>query len=346
MENESVVILGAMHWNKKNFNSYSVCLNGNIETAIMKKVILFLFCLQLMQFDNALYAQMVSKSYTSSVMKAFIDGQTYAVLTDDEAFNLWLQSTLKKLWGVNAMQFIRESDLDSAVSGINNFFLYPFTKDSKTGAGRLLNSEDLANKREFYFVLSQGGYKQAKLLYASGTGGSKILGSFRYGPDRAEMTAGMLECEIMLALLNQSLQAVIDFKIRSTVKDSVKWTISDANDKLIADQTLLINRTYYDGTLSVEEKPLVSEKVLEGYLYEYLVIGKDSVQEFFDTSTGEYCYLFFYFPTARIKTTEDSGDIIIYDPYRKRVLYYEDNVNGPWFEKWKMKLLLAAIKSK
>lgn len=290
-------------------------------------------------------AQIVSKTYSSAVMQAFIKGQTYAVLTTDDTFNKWFQSTLEKQWTVNPIQFISAAKLDSVVISDKNFILFPQSKDEKTAAVRLLTGDDLAKKKEFFIVLSQGGYKTSKLLFAAGATGSKVLGSFRYGPDRAELGAGMLESEIMLSLLNQSLQAVIDKKIRSVVKDSVKWVITDENVGRLRDQTLLINRSYYDGTIAHEEKPLVSEKVLEDYPYEYLVVSKDSVQLLFDESSGDYSYLFLYFPTVRFKTEDDSGDIIVYDPFLKRVLYYEDNMSGPWFEKWKLKQLIALVKS-
>ncbi|MEO6167976.1 MAG: hypothetical protein ABIO98_10715 [Chitinophagales bacterium] len=303
------------------------------------------FCLYFFGVLNPCSAQVVSKTYSSAVMQAFIKGQTYAVLTSDDTFNKWFQSTLEKQWTVNSIQFISPSRLDSLVVSDKNFFLFVQAKDEKTSVIHLLTGDDLAKKKEFFIVLSQGGYKQSKLLFSAGTSGSKVLGSFRYGPDRAELTAGMLECEIMLSLFNQSLQAVVDKKIRSVVKDSVKWVITDENVGRLRDQTLLINHAYYDGTIALEEKPLVSEKVLEDYPYEYLVVSKDSVQLLFDESSGDYCYLFLYFPSARIKTEDDCGDIIMYDPFLKRILYYEDNMSGPWFEKWKMKQLISLVKS-
>lgn len=312
----------------------------------MKKIILPLLCLYVLANCTPATAQLVSKSYTSSVMKAFMNGQTYAVLTADAPFNAWFQSALEKQWTVSPLQFITPAQLDSAVISDRNFFLYAVAKDEKTSAIRQLTTDDLSKKREFFFVLSQGGYKQAKMLYAAGTGGSKVLGSFRYGPDRADLTAGMIDNEIMLSLLNQSLKVVMDYKIKSMVKDSVKWTISDENDKQISEKTLLISRACNDGTIALDDKPLVSSKVLSDYVYEYLIVSKDSIQTLFDESSGEYCYLMLYFPTAHFKTLEDCGDIIIYDPFLKKVLYYEDNLDGPWLEKWKLKQLMNAVKSK
>ena len=290
--------------------------------------------------------QLVTKTYSSSVMKAFVKGQTFAVLTEDENFNTWFRATLDKQWTVSPVQFITITQLDSQVISDKNFFIYTQAKDEKTGLFRLVTSDDLTKNKEYFFVCAQGGYKQAKLLFSAGTSGSKILGSFRYGPDRAALTAGIIENEIMIALLNQSLQTIIEQKIRTEIKDSLKWAMSDENVKLLRDKTLLINYAYTDGSILVEDEVLIAEKALFDYPYEYLVIAKDSVQILFDASSGEYAYLFFYFPTAKIKLEEDCGDIIIYDPFLKKVLYYEDNMNGPWLEKWKIKQLVSAIKRK
>ncbi|MBK9732599.1 MAG: hypothetical protein IPO83_15200 [Chitinophagaceae bacterium] len=312
----------------------------------MKNVFLAFFCFCLLNNSIPGAAQIVSKSYTSATMQAFIKGQTYAVLTTDETFNKWFQSTLEKQWTVNQLQFISAAKFDTFVISDKNFFIYAEAKDEKTSAIRLLTGDDIAKKKEFFFVLSQGGYKQAKLLLAAGTSGSKVLGSFRYGPDRADLCAGMIENEIMLTLLNQSLQVVMEKQIKSMVKDSVKWTISDENDRQIADQTLLINEAYNNGKITLDDKTIITEKVMEDYPYDYLVISKDSVPLLFDESTGNYAYLFFYFPSAHLKSVDDCGDIIVYDPFLKKILYYEDNMAGPWFEKWKMKQLATAIKSK
>lgn len=312
----------------------------------MKKIFWSLFLLCLSAYNYQAAAQLVSKSYSTAIMKAFQNGQTYAVLTADASFNTWFQTTLEKQWTVSPIQYITAAQLDTAVISDRNFFLYPVAKDEKTAAIRLLTTDDLTKKREFFFVLSQGGYKQAKLLFAAGTGGSKVLGSFRYGPDRAELTAGKIDNEIMLSLLNQSLKTVIDYKIKSMVKDSVKWTLSDENDRQISEKTLLISRACTDGTIALDDKPLISDKVLSDYVYEYLVVSKDSIQTLFDESSGEYCYLMLYYPTAHFKTLEDCGDIIVYDPFLKKVLYYEDNLDGPWMEKWKLKQLMSAVKSK
>ena len=312
----------------------------------MLKYTILLLCLICLLTINSVSGQLVTKTYSSSVMKAFNKGQTFAVLTEDQAFNKWFQSTLEKHWTVSQLTFISSAQLDTLVISDKNFFIYAQAKDEKTGLFRLVTGDDLTKNKEYFFVCAQGGYKQAKLLFAAGTSGSKILGSFRYGPDRAALTAGMIENEIMIALLNQSLQTIIEQKIRTEIKDSLKWAMSDENVKLLRDKTLLINYAYADGSILVEDEVLIAEKALFDYPYEYLVIPKDSVQILFDESSGEYAYLFFYFPTAKIKLEEDCGDIIIYDPFLKKVLYYEDNMNGPWLEKWKIKQLVSAIKRK
>lgn len=315
-------------------------------TEIMKHLFPALVYFFFSCFFSFCSAQIVSKGYSAPVMQAFLKGETYVVLTNDDSFDEWLRSTMGKQWTVSQVQFITPVQLDSLVVSDKIFFLYAQAKDEKTGAARLLNSDDLAKKKEYYIVLSQGGYKQSKLLFAAGTTGSKVIGSFRYGPDRAELAAGMFECEMMFCLLNQSLQIVMERKVKSVVKDSVKWVITDENAGLIRDKTLLINRAYYDGAISLEEKPLVIDKVLDDYPYDYLIVGKDSATLMFDDPSEDYCYLFFYFPSPRLKVSEDSGDILVYDPLQKKMLYFEDNINGPWFEKWKMKQMLTFIKRK
>jgi hypothetical protein len=76
------------------------------------------------------------------------------------------------------------------------------------------------------------------------------------------------------------------------------------------------------------------------------VVGKDSVQLLLDDPSGNYCYLFLYYPSAHFKTIDDCGDILVYDPAQKKMLYFGDNINGPWFEKWKMKEMISSIKAK
>lgn len=311
----------------------------------MKYILLFI-CSGLLSGTKFASAQLVTKTYSSSVMKAFVKGQTFAVLTEDQPFNSWFQSTLEKQWTVSPVTFISGTQLDTLVMSDKNFFIYAQTKDEKTGLNRMLTGDDIVKNKEYYIVFAQGGYKQSKLLYAAGTTGSKILGAFRYGPERAALGAGIVENEIMVALLNQSLQTVNEYKIRTEIKDSLKWSMSDENVKLLRDKTLLINYAYTDGSIAAEGEPLISEKVLYDYPYEFMVVSKDSVSILFEASTGEYCYLFLYFPAAKIKLEEDCGDIIVYDPFLKKILYYEDNMNGPWLEKWKLKQLVASIKRK
>ena len=317
-----------------------------INPSSMKRILPALVFILLLSRSVNLYSQIVAKGYSTPVMQAFQKGKTFAVLTNDETFNQWFRQALQKQWTINQLQFITAAKLDSIVSNDKNFFLFAQAKDEKTGVFHLLNADDLVKKKEFFVMLSQGGAKQSKLLFTSALTGPKILGSFRYGPDRAELTSGMMECEMLFSLLNQSLQVVIENKIKNEVKDSVKWVISDGYSKEIKDKVLLINRSYYNGAISLDDNPLITDKVLEDYPWDYLIVGKDSVAEMFNDPSGNYCYLFLYFPGARFKKTEDSGDILVYDPRQKKFLYFDDNLDGPWIEKWKMKALVAAAKRK
>src|SRR5262245_3256613 len=94
-------------------------------------------------------AQIVSKGYSTSVMKSFGQGNTYAVLTNDSVFNRWFRSTLQKQWTVSSLQFIPEASLDTAVISDKNFFLFTEAKDDKTAVLRLLTSDDIVKKKEF-----------------------------------------------------------------------------------------------------------------------------------------------------------------------------------------------------
>lgn len=89
--------------------------------ASMKNVFLAFFCFCLLNNSIPGAAQIVSKSYTSATMQAFIKGQTYAVLTTDETFNKWFQSTLEKQWTVNQLQFISAAKFDTFVISDKNF---------------------------------------------------------------------------------------------------------------------------------------------------------------------------------------------------------------------------------
>jgi len=273
-------------------------------------------------------------------------GKIFAVLTNDDQFNKWYQSTVQKVWSCSEIQFITAAELDSAVRSDKNFFLFPQAKDDKTAAVHLLNSDDITKKKEFYVVLSQGGYKQTKLLFTSALTGTKIIGSFRYSPERSEITAGMTECEMLIALLNQSMQVIMAYQIKNEVKDSVKIVITDEFASQIAEKTLIINQAYTDGSIALEDKPIITEKVLADYPYESQVVAKDGLEDMLSGDTEAYCYLFFYFPSQYIKPSDDSGDILVYDPAQKKFLYYDDNLDGPWFEKYKMKDMVYAIKSK
>ena len=96
--------------------------------------------------------QLVTKTYSSSVMKAFVKGQTFAVLTEDENFNTWFRATLDKQWTVSPVQFITITQLDSQVISDKNFFIYTQAKDEKTGLFRLVTSDDLTKNKEYFFV--------------------------------------------------------------------------------------------------------------------------------------------------------------------------------------------------
>jgi len=309
----------------------------------MKKILLFIFIAA--NLTQSVFAQVVTKTFNTPAIQAFAKGKTYAILTNDDGFNQWWQSTLQKVWTSSDLNFIPATSLDSIVISDKNIFLFAQAKDDRTAAVHLLNSDDITKKKEFYVVLTQGGYKQSKLLFTPATTGPKVIGSFRFAPDRADLTAGMFECEMLLALLNQSVQVIVDSKIKSEVKDSVKYVITDPNADQIKDKTLLINRAYNDGSIALEGKPIISDKVLNDYPYPYQIVGKDSVNDLVNDGSN-YAYLFFYFPSQYLKTTDDVGDILVYDPSQKKFLYFDDNMDGPWFDKSKLKDMIYAIKSR
>ena len=133
----------------------------------MKKLCLLIAALGFLSISFRSSAQIVSKDFDSPVVQAFMKGKIFAVLTNDDQFNKWYQSTVQKVWSCSEIQFITAAELDSAVRSDKNFFLFPQAKDDKTAAVHLLNSDDITKKKEFYVVLSQGGYKQTKLLFTS-----------------------------------------------------------------------------------------------------------------------------------------------------------------------------------
>ena len=292
------------------------------------------------------FAQMITKGCNAPAIKAFQQqGHLYVVLTDDTSFNQWLRAAVKEQWTASSYGFINSTDIDSSVRSDKNFLLYAQSKDEKAVI-HLLNTDDVQKKKEFYIVLSQGGYKQTKYLFSAPLNGPKVVGSFRFAPESTNFTIGMKECELLLSLLNQSLKIIIDNRIKTEVKDSVKWMISDGNASSIKEKTLLISRAYNDGTFSLDDKDIISNKVLEDYPFDYSLVGRDSAEILLNDGSSNYCYLLFYFPAPRFKTTDDSGDILVYDPSQKKFIYFEDNMDGPWFEKWKMKEMVAAIKAK
>ena len=61
---------------------------------------------------------------------------------------------------------------------------------------------------------------------------------------------------------------------------------------------------------------------------------------------ANHVYLFLYYPSSYVKESDDSGDILVYDPTQKKMLYYEDNRMGPWMEKGEFKEMVYGIKQR
>lgn len=290
-------------------------------------------------------AQLVSRDFNSAAVQALVKGKTYVMLTEDSSFNQWLHHTLDEVWTVSDLTYITLAQLDSFLKSDKNVFLFAQARDDRGAAFHLLNSDDLNKKKEFTVILSQGGFRQAKYLFTPSTSGPKIIGHFRYAPERAEVTSGMIEGELLLAFLNQSLQIIIDNKMRGNVRDSV-WDRLYTEAAQIKDKTMIFNNAYSDGTIVLEKKVLVSEKLIEDYPFTYESMAPENVHQILNGEPGNYCYLFLYYPSAYVNQADDSGDILVYDVAQKKFLYYDDNLNGPWFEKSEFKDMIYAIKER
>jgi len=290
-------------------------------------------------------AQVVFKDYNAAALQAMIKGRTYAVLTNDTTFNKWFQHSLDQVWSVSTLTYITAAQLDTAVKSDKNVFLFAQARDKSGGAVHLLNSEDIAGKKDFLMMLSQGGAKQAKYLFTPATSGPKIIAYFRYSPERADVTAGMLEGEMLLAFMNQSLQIIVDNKIKGGVHDSIWYRISYEAPQ-IKDKTMLFNKAYSDGTIALEKKVLLNDKIVEGYSFDYRQTTSDTIKDILENNPANYVYLFLYYPSSYVNQADDSGDILVYDPSQKKMLYYDDNLSGPWVEKGEFKDIEYAIKQK
>ena len=291
-------------------------------------------------------AQVVNKDYASAAVQALMKGNTYVVLTTDSTFNKWLHHALEEVWTVSKLTYITTTELDSFVKSDKNVFLFAQSRDDRGAAFHLVNGDDMSKKKEFTVILSQGGFHQTKYLFTPATSGPKIIGYFRYAPERAEVTAGMIEGEMLLAFMNQSLQIVIDNKVRGSVRDSI-WDHIYIESPQIKDKTMIFNKAYSDGTIILDKKVLLTDKLIEDYPYTNESMSPDSVKQMLNEEPGNYCYLFLYYPSAYVKQThsDDSGDILVYDAAQKKLLYYDDNLSGPWLEKSEFKDMLYAIKS-
>ena len=296
----------------------------------------------LLFFRHEAHSQLLTKDSNNPAVKALIAGKTYAVLTGDDTFNEWFRGVVEKHWTVTTIEIINEQDLDTLVKSDKNIFLFTQSRDNRGGM-HLLTTEDIAEKKEYMFMLSQGGHKQTKTLFTSAISGPKIIAGFRYSPERAEATAGLLEAELLLALLNQSLQIVIENNIKGNVRDSVKERIS-REAPAMAEKTLLVNQAYEDGTIELDKKVLVSDKTIESYSYNYQFVSKFDLESKLSDSSINPCYLFLYYPSNYVNQADDSGDILVYDPEQKKFLFMDDNYEGPWVEKWEIKDMSYYIK--
>jgi len=290
-------------------------------------------------------AQVITKDYNSAAMQAMVKGKTYAILTNDSTFNQWWRQALDGVWTVSTVTYITSAQLDTVVKSDKNVFLFAQARDKSGAAVHLINSDDITAKKDFLVILAQGGAKQSKYLFTPATSGPKIIGYFRYSPERADVTAGMLEGEMLLAFMNQSLQIIVDNKIKGSVRDSV-WDRIYVDAPQIKDKTMLFNKAYSDGTIALSKKVLLSDKVVEDYPYEYKETSPDTVKDILKNNPANYVYLFLYYPSSYVNQADDSGDILVYDPTQKKMLYYDDNLTGPWMEKSEFKDMIYAIKQR
>ena len=290
-------------------------------------------------------AQVIFKDYNSVAVQAMLKGRTYAVLTNDSTFNQWFRQALGNVWTVSEITYIKPVELDSFVKSDKNVFMFAEVRDDRGAAVHLLTADDMGKKKDFIMMLSQGGFKQTKYLFTPSTSGPKIIGFFRYSPERSDVTTGLIEGEMLLAFMNQSLQIIIDNKIRGGVRDSI-WEHIYVEAPQIKDKTMLFNTAFSDGTIELDKKVLVSDKLIGDYPFPYQQTTPDTIREIFSDNPGNYCYLFLFYPSAYVNKADDNGDILVYDPSQKKFLYYDDNFNGPWFEKGEMKDLIYSIKER
>ncbi|MEO5674095.1 MAG: hypothetical protein ABIQ74_05565 [Chitinophagales bacterium] len=288
-------------------------------------------------------AQLISKDFNNAAVQAMVNGKLNVVLTDDSTFNKWLKEALGKVWSVTSISFINSQELDTLVKSEKNVFLFAQAREDRGAAVHLLNAEDIAKKKDCIFMLSQGGFRQTKYLFTPATSGPKIIGFFRFSPERAATTAGNFELEMLLAFMNQSLQIIIDHKIRGSVRDSV-WDHIYNDAAQIKDKTLLFNKAYADGTIELDKKVLLNQKLIDDYPFDFQALTADSVKLILQNDPGNFCYLFLYYPSSYVNKADDSGDILVYDIAGKKFLYYDDNYDGPWMEKGEMKDMIYAIK--
>lgn len=287
--------------------------------------------------------QLVSKDVNNPAMKALMSGTVYVLTTDDDAYNQWLAGVMERHWTVRPYRLISALQLDSFVASDKNLFFFAQCRDDKGSGMRLANSADLSAKKELIYMLMQGGVKQAKYLFTPALTGPKVVSAYRYSPQRALETAGMFEAEMLVAYLNQSLELVIANNIKGSVKDSVRDRIS-SNAPQIKEKTMLFNEAYSDGTIMLENKPLISEKVIKDYPYRYKMVNKFNLNTHLNDGSLNPCYLFLYFPSQYVNQVDDGGDLLVYDPVQRKFLYAEDNYGGPWMEKWELKDMLYLVK--
>ncbi|MCS6917748.1 MAG: hypothetical protein RMK52_07455 [Chitinophagales bacterium] len=292
---------------------------------------------------ESVHSQLVSKDVNQPAMKALMNGTVFVLATDDDAYNQWLARVMEEHWTVRPYRLIHLSQADSFIGSDKNLFFFAQCREDKGTAMRLATSSDLAAKKELIFMLIQGGVKQSKFLFTPALTGPKVISAYRFSPDRAEETAGMFEAEMLIAYLNQSLNLILSNNIKGSVKDSVRDRISSLAPQ-IQDKTMLFNEAYSDGTIMLEKKPLISDKVIKDYPYRHKMVNKFNLSSHLNDGSISPCYLFLYFPSQYVNQVDDSGDLLVYDPVQKMFLYAEDNYGGPWMEKWELKDMLYLVR--
>ncbi|MCS6990614.1 MAG: hypothetical protein NZL95_01990 [Chitinophagales bacterium] len=302
---------------------------------------IFVAFFSLLSHEN--YGQLVSKDANQPAMKALMNGTVYVLTTNDDAFNDWLARVMEEHWTVRPYRLIHMNQIDSFMGSDKNLFFFAQCREDKGTSMRLATAADFSAKKELIFMLTQGGVKQSKYLFTPALTGPKVISAYRFSPDRAEETAGMFEAEMLIAYLNQSLNIIISNNIKGSVKDSVRDRIS-ALAPQIQQKTMLFNQAYSDGTIMLENKPLINEKVIRDYPYRYKMVNKFNLGDHLKDASLNPCYLFLYFPSQYVNQVDDCGDLLVYDPIQKMFLYAEDNYGGPWMEKWELKDMLYLVR--